>query len=152
MLAARRIWPLRNGSCGLVSPLKVVICARGANPNAVAVRVSQLDLTPPRNIFGCDAKLGSDRVHVCHAEIDKPIRSCITLVLGKKQPNLPARDRHERRKARLEPVLGFLHEAQPGIPRHRQGSVVDAEDGDNGLFDLLILADSLGHRMDSGQR
>lgn len=115
----------------------------GADPQPVAVGVPQLDLPGPRHLLGGDTELGRDRVHIADPQIHQGAGGRIAPVLRQEEPHRAPGHLHEGGEVRLEAVLPLLDEAQAGVPRHRRGGVLDAQDG-NGLLDHALGGARLG--------
>src|SRR5205823_5552281 len=96
-----------------------------------------------------DAELLRDGVDVAHVEVDERVGPRVALVLGEVEPNRPACDRDEPRKAGLELMLPLLLESEPSVPGDRPRCVLDVQDGDD-LFHAdevttLYLPDCSSH-------
>src|SRR5207244_1884499 len=92
-----------------------------ANAQPVAVGVAQLDLAPPGLLVRVGAELGRDGVDLGDAHVDERVRARVAAVLREEDLHAPARDLDEGRHVRLEAVLPPLDEAEPRVPRDRDG-------------------------------
>jgi hypothetical protein len=111
---------------------------RRADPQPVAVRVAQLNLTRPRSILRLHTELGGDGLDITNAEVDQRVGTGIALVLRQEQPHPAQGDLDERGKSRFEAVIPLLGEAQPLVPSDRRRSVLDAKNGN----DFFVLESS----------
>src|SRR5207247_259967 len=106
---------------------------RGANSQAVAVRIAELDLARPRLLFGRRVEFASERVDVVDEEINQRVRTRVAFVLGQKKSNRPTIDRDECGQPRLEAVLPGLAESESLVPLDGTAGVLDVEDRDRAL-------------------
>src|SRR5690606_19969130 len=113
---------------------------RRPDPQPVAVRVAQLNLTRPRSVLHLHTELGGHGLDIPNAEIDQCTRTGITVVLRQEQPHPAPGDLDECRKPRLEAVFPLLGEAQPLIPRDRRRSVLDVKNGNDFFVHAVIVA------------
>src|SRR5207302_1845864 len=78
------------------------------------------------------AELAGDRVEVVDVEVDEPIRSRVSLVLGQEDPRVARlADGDEEREAVVEPMRPLDLESEAGIPGGARLGVADAQERDD---------------------
>jgi hypothetical protein len=81
----------------------------GGNPKPVPVGVDEGALPPGEPfLVDADVELLGHGVDVPDVEVDQGVRPGVARVLGEVEPDIPARDRDEPGKARLELMLPLL--------------------------------------------
>jgi hypothetical protein len=100
-----------------------------AYPQAVAIRIHEVNLPAPRLREYLAPELLSDGIKIAYSKAHEGVRFGVTRVLGQEQPGASVpRDRDEGGKAWLKPVFPLLRIAQTSIPRGRRRCINDPKD------------------------
>jgi hypothetical protein len=116
-----------------------------ADPQAIAIWITQLELASPRGRLHGDPELVGDGVKIAQGQVDQGVRSSIAGVLRQVEVNSAPTHRDKGRHVWLETVLRQLLEAEAPVPLDRDRRVLDAKNRDDvfvrrGLSGLVTTA------------